>query len=287
MARTNKVGIDYFPFDVDFFSDEKIEFTSARFGIKGEVIAIRLLCKIYRKGYFTEWNEDESTLLAKRAGDGITPSLVSEIVKELVKRGFFDKSLFDRFSILSSKGIQKRYFEITSRYKQVDVIQEYLLVILDDRHNVNINSINDDINSINADSCTQIEIESKLKLKMNNAAVINADIIDEFSFEKFWNLYDKKVGDKSKLEKKYKRLTPIEKSEIFEYLPKYKAAIPDKQFRKNPETFLNNKSWNDEIIQRNGANIKNFTKSDRTKQLALEAAQDLARRMAENQAVNR
>jgi hypothetical protein len=85
MARTNKVGIDYFPFDVDFFNDEKIEFVSARFGVKGEVIAIRLLCKIYRKGYYTDWNEDESTLLAKRAGDGITPSLVSEIVKELVK----------------------------------------------------------------------------------------------------------------------------------------------------------------------------------------------------------
>ena len=254
MARANKVGIDYFPFDVDFFNDEKIEFTSARFGIKGEVIAIRLLCKIYRKGYFAEWNEDESTLLAKRAGDGITPSLVSEIVKELVKRGFFDKSLFDRFNILSSKGIQKRYFEITSRYKKVDVIQEYLLVSIDEKKNVNINSINDDINSINASSCTQIEIETKLKLKTNNAAQKNVDIIDEFNFENFWNLYDKKVGDKSKLEKKYRKLTSDERSAIFEYIPMYKAAIPDKQFRKNPETFLNNKSWNDELIPKNKMN---------------------------------
>jgi len=254
MARANKVGIDYFPFDVDFFNDEKIEFTSARFGIKGEVIAIRLLCKIYRKGYFAEWNEDESTLLAKRAGDGITPSLVSEIVKELVKRGFFDKSLFDRFNILSSKGIQKRYFEITSRYKKVDVIQEYLLVSIDEKENVNINSINDDINSINASSCTQIEIETKLKLKTNNAAQKNVDIIDEFNFENFWNLYDKKVGDKSKLEKKYRKLTSDERSAIFEYIPMYKAAIPDKQFRKNPETFLNNKSWNDELIPKNKMN---------------------------------
>lgn len=287
MARTNKVGIDYFPFDVDFFTDEKVEFTSARFGIKGEVIAIRLLCKIYRKGYFTEWNEDESTLLAKRAGDGITPSLVSEIVKELVKRGFFDKSLFDRFSILTSNGIQKRYFEITSRYKQVDVIKEYLLVSLEDRDNVNINSINDDINSINADSCTQIEIENKLKLKTINTALINADINDEFNFENFWNLYDKKIGDKSKLEKKYKKLTPFEKSAIFEYLPKYKAATPDKKFRKNPETFLNKKSWNDEIIEQNGTNSKNISKSDRTKQLVSEAAEDLSRRIAKNQANSR
>jgi hypothetical protein len=251
MARTNKVGIDYFPFDVDFFNDEKVEFTSARFGVKGEIIAIRLLCKIYRNGYYTEWNDDESTLLAKRAGDGITPTLVSEIVKELVKRGFFDRSLFDRFGILTSNGIQKRYFEITSRYKQIDVIQEYLLVNLENKDNVYIIHINADINGNNVDSCTQIEIENKLKLKTNNAALINADINNYFSFEKFWDLYDKKVGDKLKLQKKFSRLSKKDISAIFEFIPRYKYAVPDKQFRKNPETFLNQKSWNDEIIATN------------------------------------
>jgi hypothetical protein len=42
-----------------------------------------------------------------------------------------------------------------------------------------------------------------------------------------------------------------------EYIPKYKEAQPDKLFRKDPATFLNNKSWNDEIIQsrRNGSNV--------------------------------
>jgi hypothetical protein len=31
-------------------------------------------------------------------------------------------------------------------------------------------------------------------------------------------------------------------------VPKYKAAQPDKRFRKNPEAYLNQKAWNDEII---------------------------------------
>ncbi|MFV0537079.1 MAG: DUF4373 domain-containing protein, partial [Dysgonomonas sp.] len=79
-GRPTKQGLEYFPLDVDFFNDEKVEFVSARFGVKGEIISIRLLCKIYRNGYYTAWDEDESTLLAKRAGDGITPSLVREIV---------------------------------------------------------------------------------------------------------------------------------------------------------------------------------------------------------------
>jgi hypothetical protein len=32
----------------------------------------------------------------------------------------------------------------------------------------------------------------------------------------------------------------------------YVASTPDKQFRKDPLTYLNQKAWNDEIIFRNG-----------------------------------
>jgi len=67
-------------------------------------------------------------------------------------------------------------------------------------------------------------------------------------FEEFWILYDKKVGDKVKLEKKWSSLSKQEKEAAMHYIPKYKESQPDKKFRKNPETFLNNKSWNDEII---------------------------------------
>jgi len=192
MARTNKIGIDYFPFDVDFFNDEKIEFTSARFGIKGEIIAIRLLCKIYRNGYYTDWNEDESTLLAKRAGDGITPSLVSDIVNELVKRGFFNKSLLDRFKILTSKGIQTRYFEATKRYKQVDVIRDFLLVDVSEIENVNINEINVNINSNDDNINTQkkrkenkINNNTSLELFPENEDNLDKTVVDSGEFLKY------------------------------------------------------------------------------------------------------
>lgn len=69
-------------------------------------------------------------------------------------------------------------------------------------------------------------------------------------FEFFWIEYDKKVGDKKKLIKKWNNLTDAEREKIMEYLPSYKNSVPDKQFRKNPETFFNNKSWNDEIVKR-------------------------------------
>lgn len=63
-------------------------------------------------------------------------------------------------------------------------------------------------------------------------------------FDVFWDLYDKKVGDKTKLIKKWNHLTDSDRQTIIDYIPKYVKARPDKQFRKNPETFFNNKSWN-------------------------------------------
>lgn len=68
------------------------------------------------------------------------------------------------------------------------------------------------------------------------------------SFDHFWDLYDKKVGNKEKLSKKWNKLNDKERQAIMDHIPKYKNSIPDKKFRKNPDTFLNNKSWNDEVI---------------------------------------
>lgn len=68
------------------------------------------------------------------------------------------------------------------------------------------------------------------------------------SFDLFWDLYDKKVGDKTKVEKKWNKLTNQQREDIVKYIPKYIASQPDKQYRKHPETFLNQKGWEDEII---------------------------------------
>ena len=66
-------------------------------------------------------------------------------------------------------------------------------------------------------------------------------------FEEFWDLYDKKVG-KLKTMNRFNRLTKKEVEKITEHLPRYLEATPDKQFRKNPLTYLNGHCWEDEII---------------------------------------
>lgn len=74
--------------------------------------------------------------------------------------------------------------------------------------------------------------------------------IEDTDFAFFWQSYDKKVG-KDKCIRLWRKLSKQEKMICMQYVPLYKQAQPDKQFRKNPETFLRNKSWQDEIIIRN------------------------------------
>jgi hypothetical protein len=94
-----------------------------------------------------------------------------------------------------------------------------------------------------------------------------------YEFENFWNLYDKKVGDKEKLKKVWAKIKKIDRQSIINHIPKYKQAQPDKKYRKNPETYLNNKSWNDEIIENGNLNTqKNGTKSNGSDKLGTSAA---------------
>ena len=74
-------------------------------------------------------------------------------------------------------------------------------------------------------------------------------IVTDSSFDIFWNLYDKKVG-KPKCEKLWSKLSQKDKKACLDYIPLYVSSQPDKQYRKNPETFLRNRAWEDELIPR-------------------------------------
>ena len=94
-------------------------------------------------------------------------------------------------------------------------------------------------------------VKDILKDNSNNSSINNTSLISGYSFEDFWIDYDKKVGDKERIQKKFEGLSEKIREEIRLHLPKYKDAQPEKKFRKNPETFLNQKGWTNEIIQSN------------------------------------
>jgi hypothetical protein len=123
-----KTGLDYFPFDVDFFNDDKIQLISAEHNIVGEIIIIKLLCKVYQNGYFYKCGEDEIKLLAHSLRNGTRSEQVLEIINSAVQRNIFNKELYEEYSILTSSGIQKRFIEATGRRKNVNILRTYWLL---------------------------------------------------------------------------------------------------------------------------------------------------------------
>jgi hypothetical protein len=91
-------------------------------------------------------------------------------------------------------------------------------------------------------NCGPTADTNKKEENVNNEKKLNA-------FEIFWNLYDKKI-DRKKCITHWLRLAEKEINECLEKTPAYIKATPDQQFRKDPKTFLYNKSWNNEIIVR-------------------------------------
>ena len=147
MARPPKEGLDYFPLDTVL--DTKFDLIEAEFGLTGFAVIVKLYQKIYGEfGYYCEWTKEVALLFSKKVGEGY--NVVSEIVSAAVKRGIFDKDLYEEYNILTSKGIQERYFEAVSRRLQIKTENKYLLVKLGQKSEyAGNNAVNADINSEN------------------------------------------------------------------------------------------------------------------------------------------
>lgn len=177
-------GTRYFPLNCQL--DEKFELIEAEFGLKGFAVIIKLFQRIYGEhGYYCEWNHDIALLFARKIGlscsdaskrkneeagcgfsemdngggysvSGDGANFVHMVVNAAIKRGLFSKELFQRYGILTSRGIQKRYLEAARRRTKTSLCEEYLLIPADQiSEKVDIFSKNVDRNSKNADSFKQ------------------------------------------------------------------------------------------------------------------------------------
>lgn len=81
------------------------------------------------------------------------------------------------------------------------------------------------------------------------------------TFEDFWEKYQKKV-DRHKCEKKWGKVAQPDREKIMEHLERYIRSTPDVKFRRDPATYLNNRSWENEIITNGTAKI---TRDDRNR----------------------
>jgi len=119
-----KKGLDYFPIEEQFWKDDKIAYVTYNYPENGEIIIIKLLSKIYfNEGYFCTWDKLATTLFSQQYCYGkIDKNYIQEVVSCLLDINFFDKEKYKKYSILTSKSIQKRYLNASKRRKEANNI---------------------------------------------------------------------------------------------------------------------------------------------------------------------
>ena len=121
-------GINYFPIGVNFMEENALEVIEAKYGIKGSTIVLKLLCKIYKEGYFIRWDEEQCLIFANKAGREVQAAEVQGIIEILFIKGILDRNSYLENGILTSESIQKVWLEATKRRKRELSELPYLMV---------------------------------------------------------------------------------------------------------------------------------------------------------------
>lgn len=194
MARPPKQGIDYFSVDVTF--DDNMDFIISEHGAEGLGIVIGLFQKIYREGYYTDWNNKILSLFSRKINAKKT--VIEKVIETCFDENIFDRNLYEKYKILTSRGIQNRYLKICKdcKRKKVLINKNYLLDINSELMGVitELTGVMDGENSINSRQSTQRkgkerkekgnrkEIERKLSDDENNFLEVLRSI-DNYPFD--------------------------------------------------------------------------------------------------------
>jgi len=235
MARPFKSGVDYFPLDVN--PDDKVKIVEAEHDLIGFGIWIKLLQKIYADGYWIKWDKKAEIVFSKEVN--VDKNKVNVIINSCIEWCIFEKKLFEDHSILTSKGIQKRYFKICERRKQIEVVEDYLLVDVPEVDGQEIVYVN--INPVNVNRSTQSKVK-EIKGKKNTYSN---------EFESVWNITPKRNGTKQGKKPAsllFEKLSIEDKRKVYKGLKNYASFIDlptTTQSAMDLERFIRNRFFDD------------------------------------------
>ena len=104
------------------------------------------------------------------------------------------------------------------------------------------------VQQTSTNSTDNVNVNVNVNDNVNDNVNVNVNDIKKeiYSFEEFWNDYDKKTGRKN-CEVKWKKIKDSDKLKIKETVKSYVSSKSDKKYIQNPFTYLNRETWNDEI----------------------------------------
>lgn len=129
MGRNNKTELQYFPVDVDILRDKKVRRLTRKYE-RGAEFYLYLLCAIYSdKGYYLP--VDSQTAFDIADDLRITEDEVQDMIEFCLSDnvGLFSRKMMDKYSILTSRGIQTRYAETIRQLKRkLNITSEFSLL---------------------------------------------------------------------------------------------------------------------------------------------------------------
>jgi hypothetical protein len=182
MARPIKNGLDYFPLDCQM--DDKFDFIEAKHGIVGWAVLIKVFQKIYFQGYHLEWTDKAAILFASK--NKVDIDTLNEIIDDAIEDKIFDEKIYQKFNVLTSHGIQRRYVEATKRRKEIKCIKQIALTDF----NVHDNSVN-----VNINSQSKVK-ESKVKESKEKYGELKNVLLTESEYKKLQGKFSSTLDDK-------------------------------------------------------------------------------------------
>lgn len=127
MGRAKKRGLDYFPVDVNLFSDTRVRVLFAKYGAEGCWLYMYLMSAILRDGYYVELTEDFVSVAA--ADLHLDPDKALEMIQFMCRKNLLDETLCIEKEILTSREIQETFREVKcSHGRGAEVRREYWLL---------------------------------------------------------------------------------------------------------------------------------------------------------------
>lgn len=267
MSGRPKQGIDYAGWSVNIFDgDTKMDKLLDAQGWVGFSIYFYLCQMAYKfDGYFYRWTYDDAATTARRMGGGVGSETVKNTVGLCLQIGLFDKPLFDRDGILTSKGIQRRFYAAIQGRRVKSVIGKYWLLKNDECKGLERCAENDELQPADehlqgADGVLQAANaykgkESKVKeytppYPPTGGRAISAPKYKPEWFERFWALYPRHTARKSAI-KAWDKLKPDR--ELCNVMASaIRTQMKSEQWKDpehipHPSTWLNGERWTDEL----------------------------------------
>lgn len=258
MAGKAKRKLDYAGWSTDIFdNDTKIDKLLDAQGWIGFGIYFFLCQKAFSSdGYFYKWGFDDCASTARKMGGGVGSGTVKETVDYCLHIGLFDKGLFDRWGVLTSKGIQRSYWAVAKSRRDKAVARELWVLNDSECEGVIFVPLISDMSETNEHLQATNDNMSATNDTVVKSSVVKGNVVEGSAcvtrFNDFFSAYPKQKNMVA-AEKEYKLVLhndqSLDERELIIAAENYADAVSilgtEERYIKNPDRFLKDGTYLD------------------------------------------